>query len=203
MYIANVITIDIDNSIPDYINVVRDKKDLIKGLPTLSIGWFKTKEIFNLINLDVGNKVINENTFWTFSKFEKRDVYVNDLNKFYKIAIDNLRKKIKYTFISLLKIKLKKIKSLLNFIDSNETKIIYIYKNRIIYIYNKNNIYGISLDEIEFIGLDKTKIINRLFINKEYNYRCEESELIIDNNDLISDLKNHIMLIPYIYCGEN
>ena len=71
-----------------------------------------------------------------------------------------------------------------------------------VYIYNKNNVYGISLDEVEFIGLNKEKILKRLYKNVNHNFRCTDSEIMIMNNDLINDLKENIMLIPYIYCGE-
>lgn len=200
MYIGNIITSDIDNAIPDYVNVVNNKDDIINNLPTLSVGWFKTKEMFGLPNLDVQNKIIDKNIYWTFSKYEKKDIYTEDLNKFYKEIINQLKIKVNYNFISLVNCKYKNIKKLIKYIDNNEDKIIYVYNYRMVYIYNKNNVYGISLDEVEFIGLNKEKILKRLYKNVNHNFRCTDSEIMIMNNDLINDLKENIMLIPYIYC---
>lgn len=202
MFIGNIITSDIDNAIPDYVNVVNNKDDIINNLPTLSVGWFKTKEMFGLPNLDVQNKIIDKNIYWTFSKYEKKDIYTEDLNKFYKEIINQLKTKVKYNFISLVNCKYKNIKKLIKYIDNNDDKIIYVYNYRMVYIYNKNNVYGISLDEVEFIGLNKEKILKRLYKNVNHNFRCTDSEIMIMNNDLINDLKENIMLIPYIYCGE-
>lgn len=206
MKIANIISKDNLSNIPDYINYANNYEDRIIGLPTLIVGWKLVKEIFNNDNFesDILNKVIDikTNLYWTFSKFEKRDAFEKDVETFYNTAIDVLSKKVNYKYFSILLNPLSRIKDLINFINSKQDKIIYIHNNRMVYIYNQKTILGLSLDEMEYIGLDKEKVVRKLYMNSDYNFKCDVAEILIENNDLVNKLKENIKLIPLVYCGE-
>lgn len=123
--------------------------------PILIIGINKAKKISS--NFNILNKKISDNIFWTFNKNENREEYEKDLQKFYNYVIFNSISKIKYYYVNILKLKFSQIKNLINIINNNINKYIYI-NNTMMYIYYNKYILGISLEICEWKNISKEKI---------------------------------------------
>ena len=65
-------------------------------IPTLIVGKSVAEGLYGKDNIKVFNKQIDQYTYWTFSKSERRIDYEKDLENFNKLLIDRLRKSIKY-----------------------------------------------------------------------------------------------------------
>ena len=139
------------------------------------------------------DKKLDENVFWTFSKTESRSEQEEDLKKFYKLIINNILNNIKYYYINIIKLKYNKLKKLINIINSNDRKNIYI-SNGFIYIPYKGDILGLSLKILKYCGINNEKVINKIKMNP-----C--NTVIEDNNSKIlklsRELGNKKYALPY------
>jgi hypothetical protein len=178
MEIANIVSHDSINIGPEF-NVVQSMDDIIyKDLPTLIVGYDLTMSYFNKDSVNILNKQIDKNTFWTLKRNVKRDVYSNDLESFirfsYKKYTDNISfvdlDFIQYSKVKMMKV-IRKIYSLTNVIS-------YKSNNNVIYIYSCNLIFGIDLNTISFLGLDVDKIEAKVI---------EKSSVFLKGNEILID----------------
>ena len=87
MCIANIVTkrkITFDSLICKCKSI----NDIDSTKPTLIIGWEEVKSIYGK-NISILEKQIDEKTFWTFDKTERRNDYEKDINAFYFFIILN------------------------------------------------------------------------------------------------------------------
>ena len=79
MYIGNIVTtsnLELENfKICHKLDTIDDR------LPTLIIGWNKTKELVE-DKVSILHKQINPKLFWTFSTKERKSEYETDLDSF-------------------------------------------------------------------------------------------------------------------------
>lgn len=149
-----------------------------KDKPVLIVGYYHAKEIFGDKCNILEKKIIGEkNIYWTFGINERRDEYLVDIQKFNEFVINNLLNKINYYYINIILIKYNKLKNLINIINNNYNKYIYIYNN-MIYIYYENYIIGISINIIKYFNINIKKIFKILYKNKNN---------IIETNDNFLD----------------
>ena len=173
----------------DVVNNIEEIDDTTK--PFLIIGMNEAKKLCK--NFSILEKKIDNHIFWTFSKTERRSDYEKDLNNFYNFVLEYNIKNIKYYYINILTMKYNKIKKLINIINNNDKKYIYISKD-MIYIYYNNYILGISLIISNYINISSKKIITKCNKNKNN---------IIFNNDSFLNyrmkniIKNKRYIIPY------
>lgn len=191
--IANILT-DKKTVFPEYYNVVKEKENLIKDIPTLVIGWDFTK--MNYPEAKIVEWKINENTFWTFGNREKRDEYEQRVEKFGSIAVDRFVKSIKYIPVNIMTSSKEEKIELNNYVEGMEEKEIYLSNNMAyIYIPSMKTVYGIYLREIEYIGKSV-----KAFLSKIYN--CDNKEIISGKiservpNNLWLKLQNNAYIIP-------
>ena len=107
-YLANIYTkskIDIE----PFFNVVDDENKLIDGIPTLIIGWDSVKSLYGDIN--ILDKKVKDNIYWTFGKRERRNVMEVDVQKFKRKAMSIVSNNVKYKFFNILTAKNDKKKS--------------------------------------------------------------------------------------------
>ena len=173
-------------------DITSSLKKINDDIPTLIIGWNNAKAIYG-DNLDILDKKISKNLYWTFSKREKRYDYENDLILFYKKVIDNVYEKIKYNYLDFLLYGNNKILSFISFMqDDTIKKIIYI-KDNFIYISCGINVYGILLDNISYLGYNKKDFLEQIKF---------KNIVITDNNFLDNNIKkiiNNNIIIPYLF----
>jgi hypothetical protein len=191
-YIANIITkskIDVG----EYIKVTKDITEVDLNIPTLIVGWAVVKEFYP--NANILDKHITDTISWTYSNREKRQEYEPDLAKFIKNAFEKLSTSVSYTFFNILTSRLNRVKSLINYINSDKTKVIYLSdKNG--YLYDGKQVIGISLSDLDYIGIKRDKILK--LITKQHKniivfndtFLSWKIKRVIDGNDKV---------IPFLY----
>ena len=192
-YIGNILTTAKLENV-DYYNVVNKKEDLIDGIPTLIIGWSSVKSLYN--DVDITDWKINNNTYWTFGKRERREKMELDIPKFKKLACDNISKKIRYKFFNVLTETKDKKERLYKSFSDKDVKTIYVNGDMIYVLYNdKKTVIGISLRDIDYIGGNREKILSTVKKN-------DNIKIIDDSNGITRKLKylfkNNLYIIPYV-----
>ena len=179
------------NNIVDFVGLVDDVNKIED--PTKPFIIVGLNEVKDLPNFSILNKKLDENKFWTFGKTERRVDYERDLENFYEYVLDKEISNIKYYYINILNIKYTRIKSLINIINSNEKKYIYI-SNDMIYLYYKNYILGVSIKILKYINIDIKKVFRKLYRNKSNIIYNTDSFLTTEMKRVITNKK---YVIPY------
>lgn len=173
-------------------DITSSLKKVNDDIPTLIIGWNNAKTIYG-DNLDILDKKISKNLYWTFSKREKRNDYENDITLFYKKVIDSIYEKVKYTYLDFLLYNNNKLLSFINFMKNDTIKKIIYIKDNFIYISYGTDVYGILLDNILYLGYDKKDFLEQIKSN---------NIVITDDNFLDNNVKKNInnnIIIPYLF----
>ena len=193
-YLANIYTkskIDIE----PFFNIVDDENKLIDGIPTLIIGWDSVKSLYGDIN--ILDKKVKDNIYWTFGKRERRNVMEVDVQKFKKKARSIVSNNVKYKFFNILTAKNDKKKSFYALLKDTRHKTIFSFNNMLyIYIDGTDTVVSISLRDVDYIGGDVKKIFSTLYNNKFVKV-ANDNDLKDTNAKLF--FKDNIYLIPYIF----
>lgn len=193
-YLANIYTkskIDIE----PFFNVVDDENKLVDGIPTLIIGWDSVKSLYGDIN--ILDKKVKDNIYWTFGKRERRNVMEVDVQKFKRKAMSITCNNVKYKFFNILTAKNDKKKSFYLLLKDTRHKTIFSFNNMLyIYIDGTDTVVSISLRDVDYIGGDVKKIFSTLYNNKFVKV-ANDNELKDTNAKLF--FKDNIYLIPYIF----
>lgn len=196
-YIANILTDRPgDLSFNELYNVINDTQDIIPNIPTLIIGWDKTRKIYP--NASIIEWEIKENMFWTYGKFEKREKFEENIERFNKLAFRYLVDKVTYVFYDVFLGGESKFKSFLNSLESNENKVAYI-SNDILYLsYGSSlKVIGVSLRDCDYINENYRKRIFSVI------YNCKTVHLLNKNEEVDKNIRYKIRgkeyLIPYLF----
>lgn len=193
-YLANIYTkskIDIE----PFFNIVDDENKLVDGIPTLIIGWDSVKSLYGDIN--ILDKKVKDNIYWTFGKRERRNVMEVDVQKFKRKAMSITCNNVKYKFFNILTAKNDKKKSFYLLLKDTRHKTIFSFNNMLyIYIDGTDTVVSISLRDVDYIGGDVKKIFSTLYNNKFVKV-ANDNELKDTNAKLF--FKDNIYLIPYIF----
>lgn len=193
-YLANIYTkskLDIE----PFFNVVDDENKLIDGIPTLIIGWDSVKSLYGDIN--ILDKKVKDNIYWTFGKRERRNVMEVDVQKFKRKAMSITCNNVKYKFFNILTAKNDKKKSFYLLLKDTRHKTIFSFNNMLyIYIDGTDTVVSISLRDVDYIGGDVKKIFSTLYNNKFVKV-ANDNDLKDTNAKLF--FKDNIYLIPYIF----
>lgn len=177
----------------DFFKVLSDFDKIDVTIPTLIVGWQKAQKIFGT-QVNILNKKINDNVFWTFSKMEKRIDYENDIIYFYNLCVDKIKKDVKYTYMNILTMKYSRIKDFIRFIENSEKKVLFI-DNNMIYIYVKHSVIGLSFNDFDYLNINKDKIIRKI--------KANGSIVLLQNDTFMSkrikQIINDKFLIPYFF----
>lgn len=198
MYLGNIISEERIDNVEDFISLKREINFEDVKIPTLIVGWKLVKKLFPTHNISILDKKIDNNLFWTFSKSEKKIDYENDINTFYDYIINNINTNLTYYYFDTIKSSITKVKKLLNILNSDRKKFIYVYNNSFIYIYYSKFVIGVSLDELDFIGIDSSKVIKKLYNYRNVSIFYETSFLSFIMKRLIY---NNTKLIPFLYAN--
>lgn len=194
MYIGNILTsskIEDDN-----FKICRKLDTIDDSLPTLIVGWEKTKEIYG-DSVSILHKKIDDKTQWTFSTKERKVDYDKDLESFISSCYSNVGKDVNYIYVDLIHDSKKKIIKIIKKIYSLNELTIYNHLNRMIYIYGDNMIFGVDLEILEYIGVNKVKVIEKL--KKIPNSLFIDEKIFNKYKGLITKINNNIKLLPYLY----
>ena len=193
-YLANIYTkskLDIE----PFFNVVDDENKLIDGIPTLIIGWDSVKSLYGDVN--ILDKKVKDNIYWTFGKRERRNVMEIDVQKFKKKAMSIVSNNVKYKFFNILTAKNDKKKSFYLLLKDARYKTVFSFNDMLyIYIDGTDTVVSISLRDVDYIGGDVKKIFSTLYNNKFVKV-ANDNDLKDTNAKLF--FKDNIYLIPYIF----
>lgn len=193
-YIANIYT-DSKLDIEDFFNIVNDKSKIVDGIPTLVIGWDSVKSLYGDVN--ILDKKVKDNVYWTFGKRERRNVMEVDVQKFKKKAMSIVSNSVKYQFFNILTEPNKKKTKFYDFLKDSSEKSVFSFNNMLyIYVKRSNTVVSLSLRDVEYVGGDVKKIFSVLYKNKAVK--------MVEDNDLKNTnakffFKDNIYLIPYIF----
>jgi len=198
MYIGNIITsskIEDDN-----FKVCRKIETIDDSLPTLIVGWEKTKEIYG-DKVSILHKKIDDKIQWTFSTKERKVDYDKDIESFMSNCYSNIGKDINYVYIDVIHDSKKKIKKIIRKIYSLKNPKVYNHLNRMIYIYGDNIVFGVDTEMLSYIGIDYNKILTKL--SKISNCLFIDEKIFNIYKSIINKINGKVRLVPYIYELEN
>ena len=198
MYIGNIITsskIEDDN-----VKVCRKLETIDDSLPTLIVGWEKTKEIYG-DKVSILHKKIDDKTQWTFTTKERKVDYDKDIESFMSNCYSNIGKDINYVYIDVMHDTKKKIKKIIKKIYSLKNPKVYNHLNRMIYIYGDNIVFGVDIEILSYIGIDYNKVLTKL--SKIPNCLFIDEKIFNIYRGMINKINGKVRLIPYIYEIEN
>ena len=194
-YIANILT-DEPFSKNELYNVVSDTNKLIGGIPTLIIGWEKTKDIYP--NASIIEWSVADNVYWTYGKYERRDKYEANIKKFQDIAFKKFIEKLEYVFYDVLTESQEKYESFLSSILSEKQKTLYTI-NDMLYIFyaGTNKIVGVSLRDCDYIDEGrKKKIFSAIYSSKTVHVLKNNEEI---PKEIKYKAKDRLYILPYLF----
>lgn len=179
LYLGNILTQE-SFSDNDYLNIVSDKKDLIDGIPTLVIGWDFTVSLYP--ETSIIDWKIDDNTYWTFGKRERRDRYERDITNFKRLIFDAVEERVKYSFFNILVEDSDTKKDLISRLRDDSKKVALLSGSMVyIYISDIGECIGISLEQIEYEGRSIKSFLGMLYNNPSINV-IKEKDVISQNN---------------------
>jgi hypothetical protein len=194
MYIGNIVTdtFSEDDNFKYCLNI----EDIDDTLPTLIIGWDKTKELFG-DEVSILHKQITKNLFWAFSPKERKSEYDSDYDSFKVFCYNSFGENIPYVYLDILYGKSKINFRIIRKILSLKNPIIYISENGMLYIYGENIIFGVDLNVLTLLGDKRDKVVER--VKSLENCILVDSEIFNKCKDFLYKMKNKNRYIPYIY----
>lgn len=193
-YIANILTDEPFNEGELY-NVVRDKNELVPDIPTLIIGWEKTKSEYpdaSIIEWEVA-----DNVYWTYGKYERRDKYEVNVKKFQDLSFKKFVESLKYVFYDVMLGGEDRFTKFIELLLSNVQKTVYITGDMMyIYIDYTKKVVGISLRDCDYLGETyKKRIFSAMYNNP--------SVVLLKNNNAISKeirfkTRGRAYILPYL-----
>ena len=175
MLIGNVIT-DEKVKLDKKFNISNSLDDIIDTIPTLIIGLDNAKKLNTKLNyLD---RKIDDNTFWTFNKKEKRVLFEEDLFYFIEHSYSLFRNKINYKFVDMILSESKYINNIFDELSDAE-RIISFTTLDMVYVFLDETVYGFDLRQVTFRGRNKNTFIELI---KSF------SDVFLDDDKILIEL---------------
>jgi hypothetical protein len=194
-YIANILT-DEPFSEAELYNVVQDHDSVVPDIPTLIIGWEKTKELYPAASIIEWK--VDENVYWTYGKYERRDKYEVNVKKFQDLAFKKYVDSVNYVFYDVILEGEDRFAKFIELLLSNMQKTIYVTGDMMyIYIDSTRKVVGLSLRDCDYIDETyKKRIFSAIYNNSSVTF--------LKNNDAISKevrfkTRGRAYILPYLY----
>lgn len=194
-YIANILTDEPFNEGELY-NVVRGKEELVPDIPTLIIGWERTKAEYP--DASIIEWKVADNVYWTYGKYERRDKYEVNIKKFQDLSFKKFVESLEYVFYDVLLTPPERFESFLASLGSDNQKTIYVTGDMMYLYYNgTNKVVGLSLRDCDYLNeFTKKRIFSSVYNSNTVN--------LLKNNDEISKeirykAKGRAYILPYLY----
>ena len=194
-YIANILTDEPFNEGELY-NVVRDKDKLVPDIPTLIVGWERTKAEYPDASIIEWN--VADNVYWTYGKYERRDKYEANVKKFQDLAFKKYVDSVNYVFYDVMLDGEDRFTRFIELLLCNAKKTVYITGDMMyIHIDYTKKVVGVSLRDCDYLGeAYKKRIFSAIYNNP--------SVVLLKNNDAIPKeirykAKGRAYILPYLY----
>jgi len=191
--IGNIIISD-SLKVDENFNVVDSLDKIIEGIPTLIIGLDNVKKLDTKLNYV--DRKLDDLTYWTFSKKEKRVIFEEDLFYFIENSYKHVKDSVEYIFIDFILFSDRKIGKIFNKIKESLNNITFV-NERMIYIYSEKYIFGIDLKQVEFLGYNlelfllKIKALSMVFLDND--------DILIEYKNNLGMLDDEVKYIPLLY----
>lgn len=191
--IGNIIISD-SLKVDENFNVVDSLDKVIEGIPTLIIGLDNVKKLDTKLNYV--DRKLDDLTYWTFSKKEKRVIFEEDLFYFIENSYKHVKDSVEYIFIDFILFSDRKIGKIFNKIKESLNNITFV-NERMIYIYSEKYIFGIDLKQVEFLGYNlelfllKIKALSMVFLDND--------DILIEYKNNLGMLDDEVKYIPLLY----
>lgn len=197
--LANIVIKGGKGNFSSIYNVVGSCDGIINELPTLYIGLSSAKKCIDGFSI-LRKHYKEQNCWWTFSKTERRNDYLNDLEKFQEDVILNALNGVRYEYIDFIRYSRRRIVKLIDYFYSDSKKVCFITRgSNFIFIYDVkiNTVFGLSLSLCEYKGMNKHKIIDKIKSNSNNIFINNTSFL---NSDIKRIIGNNTHYILPLYC---
>lgn len=194
-YIANILT-DEPFGDGELYNIVRDSAELVHGIPTLIVGWVKTKQEYP--NASIIEWEIADNVYWTYGKYEKRDKYEANVKKFQDLAFKKFIESLEYVFYDVLLTESTKFSSFITSLSSGTRKTVYVTGD-MMYIYydGTDKVVGLSLRDCDYLDENlKKAIFSSIYNSKSVNLLKNNEEI---SREIRFKAKGRAYILPYLY----
>ena len=200
-YIANILT-DEPFEGSEFYNITNDKDLIIKGIPTLIVGWEKVKELYP--GTSIIEWKVKDGVYWTYGKYEKRDRYEENVKKFMDMTFKNCVESVRYVFFDVLLYGENKISGFIDTLRGNNVQIgtnvktAYASDNMLyVYIETTGTVYGISLRDCDYIDETyKKRIFSAIYENQTI-------KLLKNSDDSIKKVRYKVRdrsyILPYLF----
>ena len=193
-YIGNIVTNTKFNG-NGIFNVVETTSEIDKRVPSLILGWEYTRKFYP--NVSIVDWKIDDKTFWTFGKREKRERQEEDIKKFTKMCVENMLSSVDYKYSNILILSKEEKEDLFKIISSDKKKTVYL-DGDMLYFYpeGSKHVYGILMSDIDYEGANRNVLLskfhkyNGLFLNGIQSGITFEVRQVLNGNKYI---------IPYMY----
>lgn len=199
MHIGIIVSDDQKIASSPFIKVVSPDDYRDDGSYTLFVGKNTVSAILPDYTLKYLDKKIDEKHFWTFSKYEKRNIFEDDIKKFREYVFERVFKSLEYVPIESLLSSYTDIKNIINKLSDDKEKFSFISENGVYTFYN-GTVYGLSFDELEYIGIDRERLIH--FLRKFRKVRLIFNDKFISNGDKTA-FNAEAKYVPYLYFLSN
>ena len=204
-YIGNILTEEPLGAIVGGVlyNIVSKEEELLPELPTLIIGWEKTKELYP--EASIIEWVVADNVYWTYGKYEKRDRFEANLKNFYTLVLKKMFQNIKYVFFDIFSATDEKFQSFLNSLSSDKEKVIYASKD-MLYIYYDgfNDVFGISLRDCDYINAAyKKRIFSAIYNNDAVMFIKNNDENQETLREIRYSVRGNEYILPYLFSKKS
>lgn len=191
-YLGNIIT---DGKFDDTIlyNVVKTKDKIIEGIPTLIIGYSKTKTIYD--KFSILDWKIEDNVYWSYGRRERGERYFETIDKFKDLCFKIMLDTVKYNLFNVIIETTENKHKFFDFLKSDVEKTVFINNDMVYIYYNNKHVTGFSLRDIDYIGGNRKKVLSKVLSpnNKIINSKD------IFNEKFVQRLKNKPYVVPYLY----
>ena len=202
-FVGNILTAYSKDKFPKLFNVVKERDDLISGIPTMVIGLNEAR--WYIADFSILQKSYRNNTlFWTYKKTERRYEYEDDIEAFYKLCINSVLEKIKYMYLDLTSYHYTNLKKTIKYLASNSEKLCFQTRNsNFLFIYDEglNTVFGISLQTLEYAGISRRKVLHRIKQNKNNRFLYDTSFITQELRSVIGN-NTHYILPLYKYFSQ-
>ena len=193
--LANIVTKEHNTKFGNIYNVVNSCEYIDDKLPTLYIGLNMAKQCIAYFNI-LEKHYPSQNCWWTFSKTERRNDYINDTTKFQEDVVLNALKEVKYEHVDFMTYTLNRLKKFIRYVMSSNDKICFLTRNsNFIFIYDTKLkcVFGLSLTLCEYCGVDRHKVVDKIKKNKRNKFIYDTSFLTVTAKKIIGDNTHYIL----------
>lgn len=160
--------------------------------PVLIVGWNIVKNKYTSVN--ILNKKINDNLYWCFSFNEKKNDYIDNINKFIYSDVLNVFNSFEYIIISpVFNNKIKNENDIIEYFKDCKLNNIYVSANKELAILCNNTIYKINLKELKFFKYNINIIVDFLKENYKNFYYDRKGRIEKMYLDYFNGIDNNII----------